>query len=139
MHLGGVVMRRQVLEARHYVRELVQIEDARALVINMEQCLPVLMAEDWLWMADDRSAGNNDMPMAIVVSPPYEKRLRAYCRLMAERGYVRGPFIGLPAAIVWASKCQEHWPSRPLALPELRPPPHWQSPRRERSVNMPVS
>lgn len=131
VRLVGVLTLQSLAAARQLVRGLLAERDARAVIMSLENAVPLFGSQGWDRMADDPIS--EQIPMAIVVAPMHELAIRAYCLEMANRGYVRGPFIGEAAAIVWASQCREHWPARPSFLPVPPPPPRWQSPRPERS------
>jgi hypothetical protein len=118
------------------VRELLLEQDARAVVLNVQMAVLAMTDVGWNALKDRATATTLPHPFALVVAPMYEAEIRAYCRDMADRGIVRGPFIGEPGAIVWASKCREHWPARPRVEAQCAPPPPpgWQSRRPERIV-----
>lgn len=134
VRLAGVFTPQTPALVMPVVRELLLEEDARAVVLNVQMAVLTLTDVGWQALKDATEAAAWPQPVAVVAAPMYEAEIRAYCRDMANRGLVRGPFIGEPAAVVWASKCREHWPHRPRveALCAPPPPPGWQSPRPER-------
>lgn len=141
VRLAGVVTAKTVEIVFPAINEALLERDARALVINLQGAVIALTDVGWNLMKEAACGAQMVHPAALVVSSPFEKEARAYCRDMAERGFVRGPFIGEPAAIVWASRCREHWPHRPPGLDQPAPPPPrgWRSPHPEQSAHMPLA
>jgi hypothetical protein len=112
----GVITIRGVCGARKAVADLLKQQDARAVVVDLRRVIPLLSADGWRELTSCACLTEQIAPpVAVVVAPRYEQRLREYCLAMAERGFVRGPFTGLHGAIEWAAKRQEHWAWRPAA------------------------
>lgn len=114
----------QLRAAQDRVIQFLARRDARAVVVSLANVVPAFGREGWEELVKWPPHQIVRHPMAIVVPPMYEGDLRHYCLLMAQRGLVRGPFIGEPAAVAWASRCLEHWPARPAAerRSQSRPP-----------------
>ncbi len=108
---SGLLTLRSVAWGRLFVAELLAAQDARAVVVNLEACVPLLSAESWCLLAAGPTA-ESGVPMAVVARPLYRGALRDYCRTMADRGHVRGPFTEEVVAVEWASRRREHWAHR---------------------------
>jgi hypothetical protein len=94
---------------------LLQEEDARAFVLNLQES--ILVSVEWWTRGPEKPM---QVPVAIVVSPVWDQMIRRYCLVMAKRGVARGPFIGELAALAWAAEQREHWPHRPQKAPQPR-------------------
>jgi hypothetical protein len=113
MTMCGVMTLRGATAARDALQGQLTEEDARAVVVDMREAIPLFGTEGWRSLPTIGAVNQSGPPVALVVTPRYEQPLRAYCRAMAERGCVRAPFIGLHGAVAWAGQCLEHWPHRP--------------------------
>jgi len=124
----GVMTPRASDYMREVIIEALAHEDARALVVNLTDAVP-LMSPGWRELSESRLAQDIGPPMAVVMSPMYERELRAYClRMAVNYGLVRGPFTDVPSALSWASSQRDHWPEPPAALPPRAvAPAHCQS------------
>lgn len=114
VRLAGVVTAQTPQVVMPTVREMLIERDARAIVLNLQSAVMALADVGWNQMKAWAVANPLPHPMALVVAPLYELEIRAYCLDMARLGLVRGPFIGEPGAIAWASQCLEHWQHRPV-------------------------
>jgi hypothetical protein len=123
----GVMTLRGAAGVRAALLKLLTKGDARAVVVDMREAIPLFSVGGWCELAANQESGQIAPPVAIVVTPRYEQALRAYCLAMAHRGLVRGPFVGLHGAVEWASRRREHWEHRPsrsmLASGSQTPPP----------------
>jgi hypothetical protein len=113
MTMCGVMTLRGATAARDALQGQLAVEDARAVVVDMREAIPLFGTEGWRSLTTIGAVNQSGPPVALVVTPRYEEALRAYCRAMAERGCVRAPFIGLHGAVAWAAKRREHWAHRP--------------------------
>jgi hypothetical protein len=123
----GVMTLRGAAGVRAALLKLLAKGDARAVVVDMREAIPLFGRGGWRELAVANELDQIGPPIAIVVAPRYEQALRAYCLAMAHRGLVRGPFVGLHGAVEWASRRREHWEHRPsrlmLASGSQTPPP----------------
>jgi hypothetical protein len=123
----GVMTLRGAAGVRAALLRLLAKGDARAVVVDMREAIPLFGRSGWRQLAAPSDSDQIAPPIAIVVAPRYEHALRSYCLAMAHRGLVRGPFVGLHGAVEWASRRREHWEHRPsrsmLASGSQTPPP----------------
>lgn len=110
----GVMTQACIEWVRGVVRGELRDQDARAVVLDMRDVV-LLITEASHRALVASIAGETVLPMAVVVSPVYLDLVRRYCLEAAAVGLVRGPFIGEPGAISWASSCREHWPQQARA------------------------
>lgn len=109
----GVMTLRGAAGVRAALLRLLAKGDARAVVVDMREAIPLFGLGGWRELAATKELDQIGPPIAIVVAPRYESALREYCLAVAHRGLVRGPFVGLHGAVEWASRRREHWEHRP--------------------------
>ena len=121
LDLSGVLTAGGAREVCERMRDELATADARALVVDMRHCVPLMTPDGWARLSDVTSAATCQHPAALVTAPALREQARRYCREMGARGFLRLAFVDVEQAVSWASRRMEHWDWAPVRRPVRRP------------------
>lgn len=116
---SGVITVGEFAALGEFVRDSLDAEDARAVVLDMRGAAHLLTEEGWLAVAATSARSRGSMlatPLALLVAPIMVEATRRHCRRMAASGYLRITFVERGPALAWASRRLEHWEQLPKHL-----------------------